>query len=520
MDISCPHCQATYNVDVPNLDDEGEIDFKCVKCENVFTIHSNDPDFGKDSGNNDANTDTSDGISSPMDDLDAFLDDLIEKEIREDRTTGYSPTDASKDNVEDSGEFESEDLSKDQKDESPPSMKIEEPEELHHEAEDIWAEIDKDQEEQETPAEKAETVHVVDSVDQELEDIWAEADQDQEEQQTPAVEAETADVVEDPVAKKEEEDLWAKAFSEQEAREAQDIEKTRVAETFTLQEDEKLPAPAEIQEISLPEEDADSYEDTYGDDSFDDEKFDLRPKKKKFGPFSLPGGKTGNLVIAGIFTSLLLILGSVYFVIQTYIPDELANIQKTESEIPEGLTPRESPEEPFDIEEESGPDKKEVAPQTAALDKNDLEPVRKRKSDLAEEFAKSKILKKSEGVTQIETSRDQPNEILLAALGPADTLVTLNAILPVAYDANDIKILSFVLELEVTDKNTARLMREALPIYEDIMLATVEKFLSKNFYNDVFYVKEKLQKQFMADFNKSLESGRVKKTRFREFLIQ
>jgi len=63
-------------------------------------------------------------------------------------------------------------------------------------------------------------------------------------------------------------------------------------------------------------------------------------------------------------------------------------------------------------------------------------------------------------------------------------------------------------------------MREALPIYEDIMLATVEKFLSKNFYNDVFYVKEKLQKQFMADFNKSLESGRVKKTRFREFLIQ
>jgi hypothetical protein len=63
-------------------------------------------------------------------------------------------------------------------------------------------------------------------------------------------------------------------------------------------------------------------------------------------------------------------------------------------------------------------------------------------------------------------------------------------------------------------------MRETLPVYENILVAGVEGLTSNQFFNDIIYVKEKLKKKFMSDFNESLQGGRVSKARFREFLIQ
>ena len=63
-------------------------------------------------------------------------------------------------------------------------------------------------------------------------------------------------------------------------------------------------------------------------------------------------------------------------------------------------------------------------------------------------------------------------------------------------------------------------MREALPVYEQIMINTVEDFLRRKFYDDVLYVREKLQKRLLTAMNKSIQGGRVKKTKFTDFAIQ
>ena len=160
-----------------------------------------------------------------------------------------------------------------------------------------------------------------------------------------------------------------------------------------------------------------------------------------------------------------------------------------------------------------------ATPLVPSDDITDNEPAQENKTGIAADLAKSEILGKSEGVSQIEAGRGN-NTNTFAALNPAETMVTMSAILPVAFDANDIKILSFTLELDLTNQNTAIQMRKTLPVYENIMVASVEDLMRKQFYNDIIYVKEKLRKQFMADFNKSLQGGRVRKARFREFFIQ
>ena len=253
---------------------------------------------------------------------------------------------------------------------------------------------------------------------------------------------------------------------------------------------------------------------SYDDEDADFDEFELKPKKKKFGPLTLPEGKSESLVIAGVFIGLLLIAGSAYFAMQTFVPQELAGIQKPKSEIPEGLIPRNNPEDNFLSTDSDKP----VLP-SASEEITNNEPVQENKSDIAEDLANSKILGKSEGVSQIADGREA-NTAKFTELNPAETMVTMSAILPVAYDAKDIKILSFTLELNLDNQNTARRMRDTLPVYENIMVASVESLMNNQFYNDIIYVKEKLRKQFMADFNNSLQGGSVKKARFREFLIQ
>ena len=93
--------------------------------------------------------------------------------------------------------------------------------------------------------------------------------------------------------------------------------------------------------------------------------------------------------------------------------------------------------------------------------------------------------------------------------------------MPVAFDVNDIRVLSFTLEITFTDEDSAQVMQSALPFFEEITVKIVEKFLAKKFYNDILYVKEKLAKRLQLAYNKKIDSaGRVKKIKFEEFLIQ
>ena len=100
-------------------------------------------------------------------------------------------------------------------------------------------------------------------------------------------------------------------------------------------------------------------------------------------------------------------------------------------------------------------------------------------------------------------------------------MVKLATIMPVAFDFNDIRVLSFTLEITFTNEEGAKAMQSALPLFEEITVQTVEKFLSRKFYNDILYVKEKLQKLLRTAFNKKIEGEtRVKKIKFKDFLIQ
>jgi len=93
--------------------------------------------------------------------------------------------------------------------------------------------------------------------------------------------------------------------------------------------------------------------------------------------------------------------------------------------------------------------------------------------------------------------------------------------MPVEFDATDIRVLSFDLLIETSDRPSAQVIREALPIYEKVTMNTVDQFLRNKFYNDILYVKEKLQRRLQNNFNKKIEgAGRVKKVKFTEFMIQ
>ena len=110
---------------------------------------------------------------------------------------------------------------------------------------------------------------------------------------------------------------------------------------------------------------------------------------------------------------------------------------------------------------------------------------------------------------------------LKAALKPQATVVKLATIMPVAFDANDIRVLSFTLEITCVNAAGAKVLQNGLPLFEEITVQTVEKFLNRKFYNDILYVKEKLQKRLIVAYNNKIEGdSRVKKIRFQHFLIK
>ena len=225
-------------------------------------------------------------------------------------------------------------------------------------------------------------------------------------------------------------------------------------------------------------------------------------------------------MLAGGVLGLLVTAGGAYFTWQTFAPPELTETAKPEVEVPEGLTPKPDKEQAPAVPEKE-PAKAETKPQESEKPAKPAIPGETRedkKSDIAQELAESKTL--SDSTETIEIVREE-SESLRAALSPEAKMVKISTIMPVAFDVNDILILSFTVKITFTDEGSARVMQSALPLFQEITLKTVESFLAKKFYNDILYVKEKLGKRLQTAYNKKIDSdGRVKKIRFEDFVIQ
>ena len=258
------------------------------------------------------------------------------------------------------------------------------------------------------------------------------------------------------------------------------------------------------------------------EDEEDDE--DEEEPRKKIGPIPIPNTLLGKLVAGGSVLALALAGAGVYFGLETIMPPELVQMIKPDKPAPAELTPQ--PKDGEAVEETGKQDEKGASKESP--DKKQEEKTNQKQekpaavlgaktdneSEIAKELAESAALQDS--VQEEETS-----EGLAAALTVQNSSVTLGTIMPVAYNVTDIRVLSFNMEVQCSDEDTAQLMRDALPIYEKIMITTIEQFLSRRFYNDILYVKEKLQKRLTLAFNKKISGGgRVKKIKFKDFLIQ
>jgi predicted Zn finger-like uncharacterized protein len=408
--------------------------------------------------------------------------------------------------------------------------------------EDLWAEAFADQEatkesgDNEPAAEQEE--------EKSDEDLWAEAFADQEatkesDDNEPAAEQEE---------EKSDEDLWAEAFADQEAtKEADDNEPVAEQEEEKSDEDSdqadesEEPSEADDSGADAPdkevtaeeivaadvamdlEEDDDPGEDTianefgisesdYDDDDEDEAEFSPPGKKKSL--FSLPATRMGKLVLGGGVLAILLTAGGAYFALQTLAPSELTDMAKSPSEVPEGLQPKDTqentaPQSPSENTSPS-PSEKPNPALTAALGTD--EPPSPR--------GDTKNPASTDSFAGTENSSG-PSRGLVAALAPGNHAVQLATIMPVAYSINDIRVLSFNLEAEMSDAKSAQVIREAMPVFEKITVTTVEQLMDKKFFNDILYVKEKLKKNLQNNFNKTLEGGgRVKKITFKEFTVR
>ncbi len=435
--------------------------------------------------------------------------------------------------------------------------------------EDLWAQAFADQEATEQaetqPEEAAEptadsaepAAETENEEEMSDEDLWAQAFADQEATEQAETQPEETEQAAEPAAEAAEpaaeteneeemsdEDLWAQAFADQEATEQADAQPEETeqaaepaaeatqpaAEAETSEEDEQ-PEATEAADTE-EEEDAESDDfdaigaedeeggkqddgdwdemqegyDQYDDD--DDEIEDIKPRGKRIGPFTLPATKTGKMILAGSVVALLLTAGGGYFVLQTLAPSELTQMGKESAAVPDGLTPKTDaaltdPAETADTD---------PAPQPAAG-----APA----PDPAEVPGVAETAPAASSPAAAPEPEPELNPALLAALAPKDNAVQINTILPVAYNVNDIRVLSFELEMELSDARSAKVVREALPLFEKITINTVEKLLEKKFFNDVLYVKEKLKKDLRTNFNKTIEGGgRVKNIDFKNFTIQ
>ncbi|MBT6662173.1 MAG: hypothetical protein HOB58_03315, partial [Nitrospina sp.] len=265
--------------------------------------------------------------------------------------------------------------------------------------------------------------------------------------------------------------------------------------------EEKVAAEATDTEPSEDEEDEEDDE-----DDEDDEVSNKKSKKRK------------KMIAVGCVAALLLTSGGLYFGWKTLAPKELVEMGKLDTAVPEELTPK--PKEGTEIEEQEDgedlPDEPQGSEGTSAPKENRPTGTLGGEEDTNSELAKE--LSSSEAFKSLGIEGDfDPGP----AIDPEELKITLSSIMPVAFNATDIRVLSFKLTIETFDKPSAQLIKKTLPIYEKATIKTVELFLKNKFYNDIFYVKEKLQRRLQKSFESKMESsGRIKKLKFAEFLVK
>ncbi len=470
MKIFCTHCQAGYQVDLPDIKPAG-VKFKCAKCQQKFLVKPRGADQVQENVSSQA-TATAGATDALPDEGDTDMPDAAPKS-EETKVTDI-PEDEKQPETTDTGDDELDDFLDD----------------LLNEDEN---------KEEETPVDSTSEENEEETTDKETTETVAEESE----------KTETATPDEDiPPEEASEEDLWAQGFADQDA-----VEEGLTATGTAGADEGKAAVEDEEDELGVGEE-------------YDDEEFEIAPKKK----FGLPTTKAGKMIAVGCIAALLLTSGGLYFWWKTFAPEELLQMGKSDTEIPDELTPK--PEEGTDIEEPEaegeGPSEEAIEPEQKKeqVGEKKEEPAPEKsqrtgvaggeedkKPDLAKELAQSDALKDA-----VEGGDD---EGLLAALSPDETQITLSTIMPVAFDETDIRVLSFDILIETSDRPSAQVIREALPIYEKVTMNTVEQFLRNKFYNDILYAKEKLQRRLQHNFNKKIEgSGRVKKVKFTEFMIQ
>jgi len=359
-------------------------------------------------------------------------------------------------------------------------------------------------------------------------DFWDQVlEKDSQESQTADTEAEQSTPVTQSTAEREaltDEELWQQAFPEEEELEPD-------APKHFDNEEEHSPSnfpPLVIgADVNLNEEDEPEDSLKYDEAAYaeydDDDEFEFQRKNRKLGPFTVPHGRRGDWVIGGVMVVFLLIAGSVYFTLQTFAPGELTEIQTAKTEIPEGLSPREIPLDELagNLTSPKPPEPEKTPPLDTPGDKGEAilsDPVK-----ILEESPEEKGILKDLAESQIlkDTGKTQTAKIDESNLqGLTGHSVTMSTIMPVAYNPTDIRVLSFSVEIQLSNAQSAKMVRESMPVYEEIMNQTVEDLLRRKFYNDILYVKEKLQKRLQTAMNKSIKNGHVRTAKFVDFAIQ
>ncbi len=213
-----------------------------------------------------------------------------------------------------------------------------------------------------------------------------------------------------------------------------------------------------------------------------DEEFEVTPKKK-FGLFTLPLTKVSKLVMLGSVMTLVLTGGGLlYFASKTFAPDELAS----------------KPNKNIKINETE----REAAPESNL-------------PHILDDFLSEDMT--SEMTKPAGSSPDSEK----AAPSPSATEVTLSTIIPVVFNATDVRVLSFNLKIETIDQFSAEAIRKAAPVYEQIMVTTIEGFLGNKSYNDILDTNEELLQRLQNNINQKIEGdGRIKKVTFKNFIVQ
>jgi flagellar basal body-associated protein FliL len=205
-------------------------------------------------------------------------------------------------------------------------------------------------------------------------------------------------------------------------------------------------------------------------------------QKKKFGLHALPVTKVSKWIILGSVVTLVLTGGGMYFASKTFTPGELSSKPDKNTKITET--------------------EREIAPKPNLPHLPD---------DFLNEDMTSEMTKSAGSSPGSEGTVPSPNA----------TKLTLSTIMPVVFNATNVRELSFNLEIETTDQFSAEAVRKATPVYEKIMVATIESFLRNKSYNDILDINEKLQQRLQNNINQKIEGdGRIKKVTLKNFIIQ